>query len=62
MQDWPPGAAVTVETLATLMISVSDNTATDTLIRLVGRERVEARLAASGHQPARRDAPAADHR
>ena len=48
-QDWPPGAAVTVETLATLMISISDNTATDALIRLVGRERVEARVAASGH-------------
>lgn len=53
MQDWPAGASVTVETLATMMISISDNTATDTLIRLVGRERVEARIAASGHsQPA----------
>jgi len=42
VQDWPAGSAVTVETLATLMISRSDNTATDALIRLVGRRAVEA--------------------
>ena len=53
MQDWPAGMPITVETLATQMISISDNTATDTLIRLVGRARVEARVKASGHsQPA----------
>lgn len=53
-QDWPEGAAVTVETLATLMISRSDNTATDTLIRLVGRERIGQRVRATGHSaPAR---------
>lgn len=52
-QDWPVGMPVTVETLATQMISISDNTATDTLIRLVGRDTVEARVAAAGHsQPA----------
>ncbi|MEM6429826.1 MAG: serine hydrolase, partial [Deinococcota bacterium] len=28
LQDWPVGTAVTLETLATLMISISDNTAT----------------------------------
>ncbi len=54
MQDWPPDAPVTIETLATMMISVSDNTATDTLIRLVGRERVAERVRATGHSdPAR---------
>jgi beta-lactamase class A len=41
IQDWPTGAHVTVETLATLMISQSDNTATDALIDLVGRRSVE---------------------
>jgi beta-lactamase class A len=41
LQDWPDGAALTVQTLATLMISISDNTAADTLIHLVGREAVE---------------------
>jgi hypothetical protein len=48
-QDWPLDAAVTVETLATLMIAASDNTATDALIRLLGRDRLEARVAATGH-------------
>lgn len=41
LQDWPSGTHVTIETLATLMISLSDNTATDALISLVGREKVE---------------------
>ena len=48
-QDWAPGTPASLEQLATLMISISDNTATDTLIRLTGRERVEARVAATWH-------------
>ncbi len=48
-QDWPDDAPVTLHTLATLMISISDNTATDTLIDVVGREAIEAELRASGH-------------
>ena len=35
-QNWPAGSPVTVQTLATLMISISDNTATDTLVSLAG--------------------------
>lgn len=46
---WPDGAPVTLHTLATLMISVSDNTATDNLLSTVGRGAVEAEVAASGH-------------
>jgi beta-lactamase class A len=42
LQDWPAGTPVTVATLASLMISISDNTATDALVHLVGRERIEA--------------------
>lgn len=42
LQDWPVGSALTIETLATLMISISDNTATDALIDIVGRENIEA--------------------
>lgn len=42
LQDWPSGARLTVESLAALMISISDNTATDFLVRLVGRAAVEA--------------------
>ena len=41
LQNWPIGSAVTIETLATLMIAQSDNTATDALIRTVGRQKVE---------------------
>jgi len=44
LQDWPTGTPVTVQTLASLMISISDNTATDAVIDLVGR----ASLAHSG--------------
>ena len=41
LQSWPLGSPLTVHTLASLMISVSDNTATDALIALLGRELVE---------------------
>lgn len=46
---WPRGTPVTLQTLATWMISVSDNAATDQLIRVLGREAVEKRLATIGH-------------
>lgn len=49
LQEWPQGAPVTLHTLATLMISISDNTATDQLIAELGRELVEAELVAAGH-------------
>ena len=42
LQDWPEGTPLTVAALANFMISVSDNTATDALIHLVGRANVEA--------------------
>lgn len=42
LQDWPVGSPITLHTLASLMISISDNTATDALIDVVGRETVEA--------------------
>ena len=54
MQDWPIGSPVTLATLATLMISISDNTATDTLMNLLGRDELAARVRATGHsQPSR---------
>jgi len=40
----PDGAEVTVDELATKMIAISDNTATDLLIHLLGRENIEAGL------------------
>ncbi len=41
-QKWPKAGPVTLHTLATLMISQSDNTATDTLLYALGRDRVDA--------------------
>jgi hypothetical protein len=38
-----------LQTLATWMISVSDNAATDALIRVLGRDAVEEKLASIGH-------------
>jgi hypothetical protein len=40
-EQWPPGTSYTLETLCTAMIAASDNNATDLLIDVVGRERLE---------------------
>jgi beta-lactamase class A len=48
-QNWPSGSLVTLQTLATLMISISDNTATDTLARALGRSKVDAAVVMTGH-------------
>jgi hypothetical protein len=49
LQDEAPGTEVTVQEAAALMISISDNTATDLLIDLLGRQTVEEALRAYGH-------------
>lgn len=49
LADWPIGAPVTLYTLALKMISISDNTATDHLIYLLGRENIERQMALMGH-------------
>ncbi|WP_108790757.1 serine hydrolase [Erythrobacter sp. Alg231-14] len=49
MQDWPQGSPVTLHTLASLMISISDNTATDQLIAILGRDAVFQAMVDSGH-------------
>jgi beta-lactamase class A len=49
MQSWPTGTAVTLQTLATMMITISDNTATDTLLRTLGRPQVDAAVRMVGH-------------
>ncbi|MEC4815839.1 MAG: serine hydrolase [Scytonema sp. PMC 1069.18] len=41
LQAWADKSPITIQTLATLMISLSDNTATDALIDLIGRAAVE---------------------
>jgi len=57
MQDWPQGSPVTLQTLASLMISISDNTATDQLIAVLGREAVFQTLVESGHSDPARNNP-----
>ncbi|MFS0714360.1 Cpe/LpqF family protein [Microbacterium sp. 2P01SA-2] len=49
LQDRPDGTTVTVREAADKMIAISDNTATDMLIRAVGRDAVEAAMLAMGH-------------
>ena len=48
LQDWPLGTPLTLQTLAGLMISQSDNSATDTLLHALGREKVETMLRTIG--------------
>jgi beta-lactamase class A len=43
LQTWPDNSPLTLQTLANLMISMSDNTATDILIKQVGRESIESK-------------------
>ena len=45
LQEWPQGSPLTLHSLATLMISRSDNTATDALLHHLGRAKVEKMLA-----------------
>ncbi|MDY7104221.1 MAG: serine hydrolase [Actinomycetota bacterium] len=56
-QDVEPGTELSVRELAERMISVSDNTATDHLIDLVGRDAVEAAVADLGHSDPAVNAP-----
>jgi beta-lactamase class A len=57
MHTWPDGAPLTLHTLATMMISQSDNTATDHLLHHLGRERIEALLTPMGNRVAARNMP-----
>ncbi len=53
----PQGAPVTLHTLASLMISISDNSATDILLHTLGRENVERTMAAMGVRDPARNRP-----
>lgn len=55
--NWPKDTPVTLQSLANWMISVSDNSATDTLIHLLGREAIEARMRSAGHSAPSRNIP-----
>ncbi|MBK6414206.1 serine hydrolase [Sphingopyxis sp.] len=55
--NWPKDTPVTLQTLANWMISVSDNSAADTLIHLLGRDAIESRMRAAGHSAPPRNIP-----
>lgn len=57
LHKWPPGSPITLHTLATLMISISDNTATDQLMAVLGPEVLEAPFALSSHSDAQKNIP-----
>jgi beta-lactamase class A len=57
LQGWPLGSPVTLHSLATLMISISDNTAADMLLHVVGRENVERMMETMRISTAARDRP-----
>ena len=57
LTDWPVGAPFTLYSLAGLMISQSDNTATDHLLFTLGRERVDALVEPMGNACAAANRP-----
>lgn len=56
-ENWPEGSPLSLQTLATLMISISDNNATDALIAFLGRSNIEARIRQIGHSDIDRITP-----
>lgn len=56
-QTLPAGTKRTVRQLAEKMISISDNTAADHLLRTVGRKRVEKGLRGAGHSAPKKNIP-----
>ncbi len=57
LHDWPKGSPLTLHSLATLMISRSDNSAADTLLALLGRDKVEQVLPLVGVAEPERNRP-----
>jgi hypothetical protein len=50
MQDMPDGTRVSVRETAFRMIAISDNTAADLIINLIGRAEIERAVVSAGHQ------------
>ena len=57
MHKWPVGTPVTLQAAATLMISISDNTATDLLIHTLGRANIERMVVRAHNAHAAMDMP-----
>ncbi len=49
LHHWPDGCPLTVQSLTTLMISLSDNTAAEVLLQHLGKPLVEEMIAEMGH-------------
>ena len=49
LMRWPDAAPMTLHSLATAMIAESDNSAADTLLRALGRDKVDAMVGRTGH-------------
>ncbi|SEO52155.1 serine hydrolase [Amycolatopsis saalfeldensis] len=57
MQNRPAGASFPLSEFADLMISISDNTATDHLIHRLGRDAVQRQVSLFGHRQPRANVP-----
>jgi len=57
LANWPAGSPITLHSLAALMISQSDNRATDELLRVLGRENAERMMTRIGVRAAERNRP-----
>ncbi len=57
LADWPDHMPMTLHSLATAMIAESDNSATDTLMAALGRERVDEMVRISEHDDPDRTLP-----
>ncbi len=57
LQDWPDSTPLTLQTLATKMVSISDNSATDILIDVVGRDNVDETVRRTGHAKPKKISP-----
>ncbi len=57
LQKWPDRSPLTLHSLATLMISISDNSAADILIAELGRENIGNLLRLTGHSDPARTLP-----
>jgi hypothetical protein len=57
LENDPAGTELTLREYADFMISISDNTAADHLIRFLGRDAVQAQLFRFGNRSAERDIP-----
>ncbi len=57
LHRWPARTPVTIHTLASLMVGLSDNTAADHLLEVLGPDRILAMMRQTGHEAVERNVP-----